>query len=227
MATHQPPHARVLIVDDHELARAGLRALLATANDLLVVAEAADGRAALSLAHRFQPDLILMDVRMPQLDGISATAAIKEALPQTAILLLTIYDNPHYLLRAVQAGAAGYVLKDATRATLLGAIRRTLRHEPLLDPHTLAHLTAHLAAHPAPNAAPPQDPLTPRETRVLNLLAHGHTNPQIAAYLGIATGTAKIHVERILAKLGVSDRTQAAVRAIHLGLVTPLDAGEV
>lgn len=223
MQTNMNAAARLLIVDDHDLARAGLRALLESASDLQIVAEATDGRAALNLARRFRPDLILMDVRMPHLDGINATEAIKAELPSTAILLLTIYDNPHYLLRAVQAGAAGYVLKDANRAELLSAIRRTLRHEPLLDTHALKHLADHLAAHPQPAVSPPKDPLTPREERVLNLLAHGHTNSQIAAYLGIATGTAKIHVERILGKLGVSDRTQAAVRAIHLGFVTPFD----
>jgi DNA-binding NarL/FixJ family response regulator len=218
-----PQVARLLIVDDHALARVGLRAMLAPEPDLDVVGEAADGAEALALCRALRPDLVLMDVRMPNLDGLAATRALKAEFPTVAVIIVTIYENPDYLLQALKAGAAGYVLKDATQPQLVTAIRQLLRHEFLLNPQLMADLLNRLAAEVPRHAALPER-LTPRETTVLRLLAQGRTNREIAAELRVAVGTVKVHVEHILAKLAVSDRTQAAVRAAELGLLSETGA---
>jgi DNA-binding NarL/FixJ family response regulator len=211
--------ARVVIVDDHELARAGLRAMLTSEPDLVVVGEASDGAEALERCRALAPDLVLMDVRMPTLDGLEATRAIKGEFPGIAVIIVTIYENPDYLFRALKAGAAGYVLKDATQRQVVTAIRQVLRRELLLNPEVMTRLLGRLASEDAAIRHSPAEHLTPREAAVLRLLARGQTNREIAASLGVAVGTVKVHVERIIAKLAVSDRTQAAVRAVQLGLL--------
>lgn len=215
-----PQVARILIVDDHELARSGMRAMLAPEPDLTVVGEARDGAEALRQCRELRPDLVLMDVRMPTLDGLAATRALKGEFPTIAVIVVTIYENPDYLLQALRAGAAGYVLKDATQQQLVTAIRQLLRQEFLLHPGVMNELLGRLAAEtPSRRDALPER-LTPREAAVLRLLAQGRTNREIAAELRVAVGTVKVHIEHILAKLAVSDRTQAAVRALELGLLS-------
>ena len=210
--------ARLIIADDHELARAGLRSMLADEPDLEIVGEAKNGLEAVNLCQRFRPDLVLMDVRMPQLDGFSATMTITGEYPATRVVIVTIHDKPDYLFEALKAGAAGYLLKDATRQEILSAVRRVLRGEILLHPDLAARALRHLACGIGQDGAT-VDRLTPRELEVLRLLAQGKTNREIADQLTVSVGTVKVHVEHILSKLGVADRTQAAVRAIELGLL--------
>lgn len=223
--------ARVLIADDHDLVRDGYHRMLDREPDLEVVGEASNGREAVELCRELCPDLVLMDVRMPKMDGLEATRKIKAELPPTSVLVVTTYDNPDYLLEAIGAGAAGYVLKDAPKKQLMNAVRRTLNGESPLNQELAAQLISRFArgsARPTErpgtndlraNGTPPPASLTPRELEVLSRLAQGKNNPQIARELVIARPTAKTHVERIIRKLGVSDRTQAAIRAIELGLV--------
>lgn len=216
--------ARLIIADDHALLRSGIRSMLAGEPDLEVVGEAADGQEALELCRRLKPDLVLMDVRMPKMDGLAATRAIKEELPNVSVVMVTMQDDPDYLFEAVIAGAAGYVLKGATPDQLTEAVRQVLDGEFLLDQRLTINLLrsmadrgrADLPSRPEPLA----EPLTARETEILQLLAQGQTNPQIARELVVSPGTIKNHVRHIIAKLEVSDRTQAAVRAIELGLLT-------
>jgi PAS domain S-box-containing protein len=221
---------RLLIVDDHALVREGIRTVLESAPDLEVIAEATNGREALELCRSLSPDLILMDVRMPEMDGLKATRAIKEEFPTTIVLMVTTYDNPDYLLKAIKAGAAGYVLKDATKQQLLGSVRKVLGGESPLDQGLAMRLLWRLTDETRQQAValpePPKEdqallpePLTARELEVLRLLPLGETNQQIARELGVSRTTVKTHVAHIIAKLGVSDRTQAAVRAIELGLL--------
>jgi DNA-binding NarL/FixJ family response regulator len=209
----------VLIVDDHEMARAGLRSMLEGAPGLEVAGEAAGGHEALELCRRLRPDLALVDVRMPGLNGLETTRALKAEHPTLAVVMVTMYDNPEYLLEALKAGAAGYVLKDATRKELLATVRRVLQGESILDGELAARLLRQLAAESVAEERPPMEQLTQRERDVLGLLAQGMTNREIGERLVVSPGTVKVHVEHIIAKLGVSDRTQAAVRAVELGLL--------
>ncbi|TME38496.1 MAG: response regulator transcription factor [Chloroflexi bacterium] len=214
---------RVIIADDHELARLGLRTMLEPEPDLEVVGEAATGREAVELSRRLEPDLVLMDIRMPDVDGLVATRAIKEELPRVSILIVTLSEDPDYLLEALRVGAAGYVLKDASRREVVAAVRQVLSGESPLDPKLAAQLIRRLA-HQTPSKDQPAkhgDELTQRELDVLRLVAEGKTNAEIAQSLFVSVGTVKVHVERIINKLGVSDRTQAAVRGVELGYLTP------
>ncbi len=218
--------ARVLIADDYALVREGLRAVLKAEDGIRVVGEAEDGPQAVELCQRLSPDLVLMDVRMPKMDGLEATRTIKALMPAVSVVVVTMHENPDYLLEAVRAGAAGYVLKDSSGEKIAGAVRRTLSGESPLEEGLAMRLLERLAgegvpAHAAAAAATGGLPegITPREAEVLGLMARSLTNPQIAEELGITRGTAKIHAQNIIAKLGVSDRTQAAVRAVELGLV--------
>ena len=221
--------ARLVIVDDHHLLRRGFRSLLTGEPDLEVVGEASNGREAIELCRRLRPDFVLMDVRMPEMDGLAATRELKRELPDIAVLIMTMYENTDYLLEALDAGAAGYVLKDSPAERLISAVRRTLKGESPLNQELAAQLLRRLAeerkSEPAPKQPEPREslrePLTPRELEVLGLLATGRTNQQIAQTLVISKGTVKVHVERIIRKLNVSDRTQAAVRAIEMGLLIP------
>ena len=215
--------ARLLIADDHDLVREGLRAVLAGEPDLEVVGEARDGREALQMCRSLRPDLVLMDVRMPKSDGLEATRAIKEEMPQVSVVMVTMHENPDYLLEAIRAGAAGYILKDAAGERLVGAVRRTLNGESPLDEElTMRLLRSLVREKEGPSRLylePPVQALTDQELDVLRLLALGQTNRQIAKSLLSSVSTVKAHVRGTISKLGVSDRTQAAVRAIQLGLV--------
>jgi DNA-binding NarL/FixJ family response regulator len=228
--TEKAAPSRVLIADDHELSRLGLRTMLQPEADLEVVGEAATGREAVELTRRLEPDLVLMDIRMPDMDGLVATRTIKAELPRTSILIVTLSEDPDYLLEALRVGAAGYVLKDASRREVVDAMRQVLNGESPLDPKLAAQLIRRLASQ-TPASAKDQpaakhgDELTQRELDVLRLVAEGKTNAEIAQSLFVSVGTVKVHVERIIDKLGVSDRTQAAVRGVELGYLTPPSAG--
>jgi DNA-binding NarL/FixJ family response regulator len=221
---------RLVLADDHHLLRRGFRSLLSGEPGLEVVGEASTGLEPIELCRSLAPDLILMDVRMPEMDGITATRRIKDEQPGVSVLIVTMHENPDYLLEALDAGAAGYVLKDAPAERLINAVHRTLDGESPLNQELATRLLRQLAEEKldTPSHTPPkhheplEDALTPRETEVLGLLTTGQTNQQIAQTLTISKGTAKVHVERIIRKLGVSDRTQAAVRALELGF-TSLD----
>ncbi len=224
----KPRLAQLIIADDHDFVRDGLKDMLSDEEDLRIVGEAADGLDALDLCRRMRPDLVLMDVRMPRMDGLAATRAIKQEHPGTSVLMVTMHENPDYLLEAIRAGAAGYVLKEATREELVSAIRAALSGESPLAPALAARLLRRLADQVGGPAANPPRPerakllqrLTPRELEVLESLALGRTNPEIAQDLMISPGTVKRHVENIITKLGVSDRTQAVVRALELNIIS-------
>lgn len=224
---------RLIVADDHALVREGLRTMLESEPDLEVVGEAADGRETIELCRHLCPDLVLMDARMPEMDGLAATRAIKTENSATAILMLSAYDDPDYLLEAVLAGATGYVIKDVSKHDLVGAVRGVLGGEHPLDHELTMRLLRILAGEDSQEESPlsshgsgnPAEllpkPLTPRELEVLRLLAQGRTNRQISQKLVISAATVKVHVEHILAKLGTSDRTQAAVLASEAGLLAP------
>ena len=211
--------ARLVIADDHELVRAGLRIMLTGQWGLEVVGEAANGREALTLCRRLQPDLALLDVRMPEQDGLATCRAIKQECPATSVILVTMHENPRYLLEALKAGAAGYVLKDISQRKLISAVHSVLRGESILNKELVIRSLGHLAEQAPLQEVQLLGRLSPREREVLQLLTRGQTNREIAQQLIVSVSTVKIHVEHILAKLGVSDRTQAAVRAIELGLL--------
>jgi len=226
------PPARLIVADDHAIVRKGIEGMLEGEPDLEIVGEAADGREVLELCRRLRPDLVLMDVCMPQMDGLAATRAIKEEAPTIGVLMLTTYENPDYLLEAVRLGAAGYVIKDASCAELAGAVRRALNGESALDQELAMLLLRRVAVEnkqkPGPAPAPGSKKallpklLTPRELEVVRLLARGKTNQQIAQELVVSFATAKVHVEHIIAKLKVSDRSQAAKLVTEAGLL-PLE----
>jgi DNA-binding NarL/FixJ family response regulator len=222
---------RLVVVDDHDLAREGIKDMLLDEPDIEVVGEAANGREALLVCSRMRPDMLLMDVRMPEMDGLAATREIKSRYPVISVLMVTMHENPDYLLEALKAGAAGYVLKDAPQEEVVEAVRRVREGESPLDSELAARLLRRLAAEGGAGGGrsavrgSPANQLTPREMEVLLLMKLGHTNRQIAQDLVISLGTAKNHVEHIIAKMGVSDRTQAVVKALELG-VLDLDARE-
>ena len=236
--TDEATPARILIADDHALVREGLRTMLSGEEGIEVIAEANDGQQALTLCRELRPHLVLMDVRMPVMDGLQATRKIKQEMPKTSVMMVTMHENPDYLFEAVKAGAAGYVLKDASGERLLNAVRRTLDGESPLNQELAMRLlkrlsregrvttASHSGAHQAGSGETAQsrsaaqiESLTPREVEVLRLLSQGQTNPQIAQNLLFSVSTVKAQVRSILAKLGVSDRTQAAVRAIEAGIL--------
>ncbi|CAA9451950.1 MAG: hypothetical protein AVDCRST_MAG01-01-4692 [uncultured Rubrobacteraceae bacterium] len=216
---------RLVVVDDHDLAREGIKDMLLDETDIEVVGEAANGREALLVCSRTRPDMLLMDVRMPEMDGLAATSEIKKRYPETSVLMVTMHENPDYLLEALKAGAAGYVLKDAPQEEVVGAVRRVREGESPLDPELSARLLRRLAAEGGASSTRrvarqgPQNQLTPRELEVLGLMKLGYTNRQIAGKLVISLGTAKNHVEHIISKLESSDRTQAVVKALELGVL--------
>lgn len=228
-AANEAGAARLVIADDHALLRSGLKSMLEGEPDLEIVGEAANGREAIEVCRRLRPDLILMDVRMPEMDGLAATRVIKEEHPLTSVIVVTMEEDPDYLLEAVKAGAAGYVLKGATPDQLTAAVRQVLAGEFLLDQRLTMNLLRNLVDQkeerpdPLPEAKKPRqplaEPLTPREVEILRFLVRGQTNREIAQELVVSRGTVKNHVQHIIAKLGVSDRTQAAVRAVELGLI--------
>lgn len=211
--------ARLVIVDDHELARAGLRAMLTAQRGFEVVGEAANGCEALTLCRCVKPDLALIDVRMPEQDGLDTCRNIKQECPTTRVILITMYESIEDILNAIKYGFEGYILKDISQQELITAVRRVLRGESILDQELLTRILRRLASQMPSQEKPPLGRLSLRERDVLQLLTQGQTNREIAENLMLSVSTVKIHVEHILAKLGVSHRTQAAVRAIELGLL--------
>ncbi|HWT25134.1 MAG TPA: response regulator transcription factor [Solirubrobacteraceae bacterium] len=209
---------RVLIADDHAVVRQGLRTFLALQDDIEVVADVADGEEAVRAVREHAPDVVLMDLVMPRMDGVEAIRRIAAERAAPRVIALTSFLDDDKVLPAVRAGAAGYLLKDVGPPDLVRAIRTVHGGEALLHPAVAARVLEELAEP----AAPPQEPaaprLTPREREVLALLGRGFSNKRIALELGIAEKTAKIHVSRILHKLGVADRTQAALHAVREGL---------
>ena len=208
---------RLVIVDDHPSFRSGLRALLATADDIEVVGEAAGGHEAVGSVGRLQPDVVLMDVTMPGGDGIEATARIIETSPHIAIIVLTMDGGDGAVMRALRAGARGYVLKGAQRAELLRAIRSVAAGDAVLGPGVARRLPAYLASTPT-DAAAPFPELTDREREILGLVAQGRSNTEITNQLVVSPKTVRNHVSNIFAKLGVRDRAEAIVRAREAGL---------
>ncbi|MGW4353787.1 response regulator [Nocardia sp. NPDC004582] len=208
----------VLIADDHAVFRSGLRAVVDAHPDLECVAEVGDGRAAIEAAARTHPDVAILDVRMPKLDGLAATEAIVAA-GGTRVLLLTTYDSEANLHRALSAGASGFLLKSLPPEELVAAIRVAVRGDAVIDPSMTRRLAPRFAAGIAPPVEPPElAQLTAREREVLLLLADARSNGEIAAALGVGEETIKTHVSRVLAKLGVRDRVQAVVFAHQHGL---------
>jgi DNA-binding NarL/FixJ family response regulator len=206
---------RVLIVDDHAVVREGLRTFLELQDGMSVVGEAGDGEEAVRQAEALKPDVVLMDLVMPRLDGVGAMRELRRRLPSTRVIVLTSFAEDERLLPAIQAGAAGYLLKNVAPAELARAVRAAHAGEALLDPLIAARLVEAIA-QPAGEPAPQR--LTAREQEVLGLIARGFSNKRIALELGIAEKTVKTHVGHVLAKLGVTDRTQAAVHAVRMGL---------
>jgi two-component system, NarL family, response regulator LiaR len=206
---------RILLVDDHSMVRQGQRLFLQYDPDLEVVGEAADGVQALRLARELKPDVVLMDLLMPGMDGIEATAAIRRELPQTEVLALTSVLEDASVVGAVRAGAIGYLLKDTQAEALCQAIKAAAAGQVQLTPKAVERLMQAVSAPESPEA------LTERETEVLKLLAQGQSNKQIARRLNNTEQTIKSHVSRILSKLGVQSRTQATLYAIRVGLVSP------
>ncbi len=215
---------RVAIADDQELVRAGLRGIIEAESDLEVIGEASDGESAVELALREQPDVFLMDVRMPGLDGIQATEQIVAAQGPTRVLVLTTFDLDENVYRAVKAGAAGFLLKDLPAEDLVAAIRHAAkRSDALLAPAVTRRLVERFAQRRPPTKASVRvaDELTARELEVLRLVASGLSNSEIAHELHVSGTTVKTHVARVLMKLGLRDRVQAVVVAYESGLVTP------
>ena len=210
-----PSPLRILIADDHLVVREGLRAILEAADDLTLVGEAADGAEAVQLAGELSPDVVLMDLRMPGVDGIEAIRQIKARYPEVEIVILTTYDDDENIVRGLRAGARGYLLKDTGRKVLFEAIRAAARGESLLPSAVIDKIVAHLA-EPQPAEA---KPLSDREQEVLVLLAQGAANKEIAARLYITERTVKAHVTSIFNKLGVNSRTEAVAVAMRSGLL--------
>jgi NarL family two-component system response regulator LiaR len=206
----------VLVVDDHAVVREGLRTFLQLQEGLEVVGEAGDGEEAVRQAERLRPDVILMDLVMPRLDGVGAMQALRRRLPASRVIVLTSFADDDRLLPAIQAGAAGYLLKNVQPQELARAVRAAHAGEALLDPAVAARLVEAIAQEPGEQ---PAERLTPRERQVLELIGRGLSNKRIARELGVAEKTVKTHVGHVLAKLGVSDRTQAALYAVRTGLL--------
>jgi DNA-binding NarL/FixJ family response regulator len=209
----------ILLVDDQRLFREGLHTLLSAQSDLQVVGEAANGMEALRLAGTLHPQVVLMDLRMPVMDGVTATRALREAEPNCRVIILTTFDDDEYVFEGLRAGAVGYLLKDAPSEKLIEAIRAAARGESFLQPSVAAKVVAEFARLSRPPSPALSEPLSNRELEILRLIATGANNREIAAALVIAEGTVKNHITNILGKLGVSDRTQAALKAKELGIL--------
>jgi DNA-binding NarL/FixJ family response regulator len=213
---------RIVIADDQALFREGLRTLLSTRPDMEVVGEAANGDDAVVLVERLRPDVVLMDLRMPNVDGIQATARLRDRCPEIPVLVLTTFDDDANLFGALRAGAAGYLLKDVSSETLVSAIQAATRGESFLQSTVTGRVVAafaRLMESGGPKADALVLPLSPREREIVSLLGSGASNKEIADRLNLAEGTIKNHVTSILTKLDVRDRTQAALRARQLGIV--------
>jgi DNA-binding NarL/FixJ family response regulator len=214
---------KVLIADDQAMVREGFGALLNAQADIAVVGDASDGEAAVRQCRDLRPDVVLMDIRMPVMDGLEATRRLADG---PKVLILTTFDLDDYVYEALRAGASGFLLKDAPAADLINAVRVVASGEALLAPSVTRRLIAEFAARPAANKPRPTalNALTPRETDVLRLIARGRSNTEIASDLVVAEQTVKTHVGRILSKLNLRDRAQVVVTAYESGLITPGDA---
>jgi RNA polymerase sigma factor (sigma-70 family) len=211
---------KVLIVDDDDLMRAGLRGLLSSNDRIEVVGEAADGRDALYRTRLAQPDVVLMDVRMPDLDGIAATRELSSSFPDVKVVILTTFQQDDYIFGALSAGASGFLLKRTAPEALVAAIHTIAAGDSLLSPPVTSRVIERMAQQPAPDASQDErlDELTPREREVLELVARGLSNAEIGEELVVEESTVKTHVKRILGKLGVRDRVQAVIFAYESGL---------
>ncbi|MFB9311234.1 DNA-binding NarL/FixJ family response regulator [Agromyces hippuratus] len=207
---------RIVVADDHPIVRAGIIGLLEAERGLEVVGEAADGAEAVRVAASERPDLVLMDLRMPHLDGAAATARIVAEVPGTRVLVLTTYETDDHILAAIEAGASGYLLKAAPQAEIVAGIRAVAAGETVLAPSIAAKLVSRVRADAA-SVTPPS--LSPRELEVLRLVADGRSNPEIARALFIGEATVKTHLLHVFEKLEVNDRTRAVTRAMELGLI--------
>ena len=223
--TAPPPRVRIIVADDHQVVRTGFAALLDTQPDFSVIGTARDGAEAVRLGRELAPDVVLMDVRMPGMDGIEATRQLAGPGPGgPRILILTTFDLDQYVYDALRAGASGFLLKDVTAERLFDAVRVIAAGDALLSPGVTRRLISEFTRMKPPPDGPPAAALaglTPRETQVLRLVAAGLSNPEIAAQLVVTEETVKTHVSRMLSKLGLRDRTQAVVMAYETGLVVP------
>ncbi len=214
---------RVLIVDDQALFREGLETLLSIHKDIRVIGQASNGQEAINLAMNLHPDVILMDIQMPVLNGVTATLRLKQSLPECRVIALTTFDDKETVFDVLRAGAVGYLLKDVGSAQLAESIRSTARGDSILEPSVAAKVVAEfsrvspLVAATRSEVLP--EPLSEREIQVLQLVTAGFSNREIAAKLFISTGTAKTHIHHLCGKLGVRNRTEAAIRAKELGLI--------
>jgi DNA-binding NarL/FixJ family response regulator len=217
------PRVKVLIVDDDALMRAGLRGVLASDDGIELVGEADDGRQAAYRTRLLEPDVVVMDVRMPDLDGISATREVLEAFPEVKVVILTTFEQDDYIFGALSAGASGFLLKRTRPEELIAAIHTIAAGDSLLSPSVTSRVIEQMAGLPAPDAArdPRLEELTAREREVLEHVARGMSNAEIAAALVIEESTVKTHVKRILAKLDARDRVQAVIFAYETGLIRP------
>jgi len=217
-----PESIRILLVDDQRLMREGLRILLELEPDLKIVGEGEDGQAGLEAYEKLQPDVVLMDVRMPGMDGVEATWRLRERWPEARIIILTTFDDDEYVFEGLRAGAQGYLLKDVSGHDLAEAVRTVAAGGALIEPSVARKVVAEFARL-APSSRPAEtglaEPLSEREREILRLLAQGLSNREIAMRLSLAEGTVKNYVTNILQKLGARDRTQAALRARELGVI--------
>jgi DNA-binding NarL/FixJ family response regulator len=211
----------VLIADDQSLLRAGFRKLIEGESGLTVVGDAANGSEAIELVERLRPNVVLMDIRMPVLDGIEATRRITERFPGTAVLVLTTYDLDEYVFAALEAGASGFLLKDCPPDELIAAIRVVARGDALIAPSVTRRLIMEFTTRGSRAASQALPPISEREREVLVGVAHGHSNAELAAQLFIGEATVKTHVSSLLTKLGCRDRVQLVVRAYEAGVVVP------
>ncbi|MER6290239.1 response regulator transcription factor [Streptomyces sviceus] len=216
--SEEPTAVRVLVVDDQQLIRDGIASLLSIRAGITVVGTAVNGREALAKAVELRPDVVLMDVRMPELDGVEAVAVLRGRMPECRVVMLTTFDDEEYVVQALRAGASGYLLKDLPADELAQAIRLAQAGITQLDASVAGRLAASLPP-PVPEPAVLAAGLSPREIDILRLVARGRTNREIAAQLYLSEGTVKNHVSRILSRLSLRDRTQAALRARDLGLL--------
>lgn len=222
LTSHNHAPARLIVADDHDISRAGLCAVLSGDRQFEVVGQAKNASEARTLCRHFQPDVVLTEVRLPDMDGLALTRAIKQESPATSVILFTMYENADYLVEALRVGAAGYLLKGATKQEIVDTIRRVLAGESVLEAGTVMDLLRRMSMGERSEQRQPVQ-LTPREQDILRLIAMGRSNREIADTLTLMISTVKTQVEHLIAKLGVSDRTQAAVRAIELGLVSVPD----
>jgi DNA-binding NarL/FixJ family response regulator len=216
---------RVLVADDQQVVREGLALVLGLLPEVEVVGSAADGDEAVALAADLQPDIVLMDLRMPRCDGVEATRLLRERVPETTVVVLTTYADDRSVIDALRAGARGYLTKDAGGADIRRALRQVLDNHAVLDPAVQHHVVNAIATLSPPRAAQSPLPLavclTPRETEVLSLIAAGMSNREIAAHLVVSEGTVKSHVNHLLAKIDARDRAQAVTYAYQRGLAPP------